>query len=487
MSKKDDKKTKKKGVRLMNMDRKEFRESPEGQKYNHISWAVVRVFAICLFMVFLLFRADAIMGGLSWIISSMRSVLLGLGFGYILSPLDNNIRRNSYKFFLKHNKDGKLTEAKAKKRARVVGVSLASLIGIGTIIALLLLIIPAFLDSITNLSDVVSSNLSKLTDWLDTHRSGNTVAELIGKAADALQDWIETGLSDSIAQLTGTIVSAGMEIMAYLLDFLIAFFVTIYTLLEKENFARQTKKLLYATFKKPETVNRILDIARHSNEIFGDFMSGKLLDSLIIGIICFLLMSILRIPYSVLVSVVIAVTNIIPFLGPFIGGVPAAAIILLASPQKGIVFIIMFIILQQVDGNIIGPWILGDRTGVSAFWIICSLLLFKALFGLLGTGMSVVGMIVGVPLFCVIEYLISSRVQTKLEAKGMESRELDYKEIASYDTEKNCYIPLPPPAEKESLHERVVEYFETCKASLSKLFGKKKDKKGKKEKKDKEQ
>lgn len=460
------KKRRTKGVLQLNPDRKEFRNSPEGQKYRRIGITVISVAAVCLLMVFILFRAEDIADGLNWLIESLRPVLLGLGFGYILSPLDNSIRRGCCRFFLKHDKKGTLTEKKARSRARVCGIVIASLLGIGTVFALLLLIIPSFIESVSNITKVVSDNLTRVIEWInDVNKGEGVFMELLQKALSALQDWINNGLSGAITSLTSSLVSTGMEIMSYLLDFLISFFVMIYTLLEKETFARRVKKLLYAFFR-PQKVNRILDVARHSNKIFGDFMSGKLLDSLIIGILCFILMTILGIPYAVLVSVVIGVTNIIPFLGPFIGGVPCGAIVLLSSPQKGIVFIIMFIVLQQVDGNIIGPWILGDRTGVSAFWIITSLLFFKALFGLLGTGMSIFGMIIGVPLFCVIEYLVQRSVNRRLEEKKMPP-DVDYKSVESYDEETQSFVMLSPPAEKASLGQRIADFV----ARKKKAFG----------------
>lgn len=461
----------------MNLDKKEFRESPEGKKYHHIGSEVIRVFAICLLMVFVLFRAEVIMNGVSWLLASLRSVLLGLGIGYILNPLDNHIRRVAFGFFKKHNKKGKLTDEKAKKRARAVGVSLASLFGIGIIVALILLIIPAFIDSVSNFSGMFSSNLDRLMEWLEANKESESIlVMIIHKAVDWVQNWIEVGLSDAIAKLSSALVSVGSSVLSYVMDFLIAFFVAIYALLEKETFAKRAKKSLFA-FCKPEKANTVLDIVRHSNEIFGDFMTGKILDSMLIGVICFFLMTILGIPYAVLVSVVIAVTNIIPFLGPFLGGIPCGAIILLASPQKGIVFIIMFIILQQVDGNIIGPWILGDRTGASAFWIIFSLMFFKTVFGIFGTGMSIVGMIVGVPLFCVIEYFFTRRVGNKLEAKGMNDESVDFRKVAAYDTEAKAFTMLPPADGKESLLERIKEYVERQKAAFRKLTGKRKQKK----------
>ncbi len=427
------------GLDEHNEQDRRFPSGEEGRKYRHIAYTVIFVFAVCLLMVYLLFQASHVGGAISWLIGSLRAIFLGLLFGYLLNPLDNRIRRA---FLHAFQKKGKLSPEKATSRSRGLGVALSSLFGIGIVFLLLMLIIPSFIESVSNLSSIISQNLDKVTAWVASHaNSDDLLSVVVNKCVDAVQKWISEDLNTYAATATATILSAGMQMVFYVMDFFIAFIVAIYTLLEKETFARRSKKLLYACLK-PARANRVLDICRHGNRIFGSFLSGKLLDSLIIGVLCFLLMTILRIPYAVLVSVVIGCTNIIPFLGPFIGGIPCSAIILLASPQKGIVFIIMFLILQQVDGNVIGPMILGDKVGVSAFWIICSLLSFKALFGLLGTGMSIFGMIIGVPLFCVIDYVVSQNVRERLKRKHMDAGELDFKDVESYDVETERFVPI---------------------------------------------
>lgn len=429
-----------------------YRNTPEGKRYHYIAQLCIGVCTAVLVLAYLLFRTENVGGAISWVIGSMRAIFLGLAFGYLLNPLDNSIRRHAVRIF---TAKGKCTPEKAQKRARVLGVVLASLFGIGVVAALLMLIIPSFIDSVSNLSSIISGNLEKVTAWVESLAgSEDNFSILVNRCVEAAQKWINEDLTKYAADATGMLVSAGMQIVSYVMDFFIAFIVAIYTLLEKEAFARRSKKLLYA-YVRPERANRVLDVCRHGNKIFGGFLSGKLLDSLIIGLICFLAMTVLGIPYAVLVSVVIGCTNIIPFLGPFIGGIPCAVIILLASPQKGLVFIIMFLILQQLDGNVIGPMILGDRTGVSAFWIICSLLLFKALFGLLGTGMSIFGMIIGVPLFCVIDYVFSENVRRRLEKKNMDPGEVDFGDVEKYDTLEARFVPLPPEEEAVSFKSRI--------------------------------
>ncbi len=430
-----------------------YRDTPEGKRYRYIAKLCVGVSAAVLVLVFLLFRTESFGGIISWFIGSMRAILLGMAFGYLLNPLDNSIRRTVSRRLTAR---GKCPPAKIPKRARVFGVLFASLFGIGVVFALLMLIVPSFIESIANLTDIIPGSLQQVTDWVESHAgSEDTFSLVVNRCVEAAQKWFSEDLSDFAASATALILSTGMQVVSYVMDFFIAFIVAIYTLLEKETFARRSKKLLFACLR-PEHANRVLDVCRHGNRIFGGFLSGKLLDSLIIGLICFLAMTILRIPYAVLVSVVIGCTNIIPFLGPFIGGIPSAAIIfLLASPQKGLVFIIMFLILQQLDGNVIGPMILGDRTGASAFWIICSLLLFKALFGLLGTGVSIFGMIIGVPLFCVIDYVISDNVGRRLKKKGIRTEGVDFLTVERYDAETGQFIPLPPQEEELPLRVRL--------------------------------
>jgi predicted PurR-regulated permease PerM len=207
----------------------------------------------------------------------------------------------------------------------------------------------------------------------------------------------------------------------FLLNIVIGLIVSIYLMASKEKFSGQAKKIIYALFK-PVRANVIVETARKSNEIFGGFISGKLLDSAIIGVIAYVVLAILRMPDPVMIAVIIGVTNIIPFFGPFIGAVPSFIIVVLQNPIQGLYFLIFIVVLQQVDGNIIGPKILGNSTGLSPFWVVFAILLFGGLWGF-------PGMVLGVPTMAVIYYIIKKIVEYGLRKRGLRE-------------ETNCYITL---------------------------------------------
>ena len=197
----------------------------------------------------------------------------------------------------------------------------------------------------------------------------------------------------------------------------------------QEKFAGQAKKIIYAIFK-PVRANVVVETVRKSNEIFGGFISGKILDSAIIGVIAYIVLAIMKMPDTMLVAVIIGVTNIIPFFGPFIGAIPSFIIIVLQNPVQGLYFLIFVIILQQVDGNIIGPKILGDSTGLSSFWVVFAILVFGGLWGF-------PGMLLGVPIMAVIYYIVSNVVTYSLKKRGIPETEIDYVNLARIDKHTN--------------------------------------------------
>lgn len=210
--------------------------------------------------------------------------------------------------------------------------------------------------------------------------------------------------------------SAGMT--QSVLNLFIATIISIYMLSSKERFFAQIKKVLYAVLpEKP--VNYLIELSDHSNRTFKGFLGGKLLDSLIIAIICFVGMNIFNMPYTLLVSFIIGITNIVPVFGPFIGAIPSVVIIFIASPIKALWFILFVFLLQQFDGNILGPKILGNSTGLSAFWVMFAILLGNGLFGF-------IGMIIGVPAFAVIYSIVRGAIEINLEKKGMATRTEEY-------------------------------------------------------------
>lgn len=231
------------------------------------------------------------------------------------------------------------------------------------------------------------------------------------QSADATMEWLQTEL---FPRLTGvfTSVYAGLWALVMLLkDLLIAVIVSVYVLVRKDKFAAQTKKITYSIFST-RIADFLVEETRSAYRILSGFINGKLLDSLIIGIIALVCCNLLKFPYPMLLAVIIGVTNVIPFFGPFIGAIPCALLILLVSPLQCVYFCIFVLILQQFDGNILGPKILGDSTGLDSFWVLFSILLFGGLFGF-------AGMVLGVPVFAMFYSVISRLVRFGLRKKSL--------------------------------------------------------------------
>ncbi|MBO4366036.1 MAG: AI-2E family transporter [Clostridia bacterium] len=407
-----------------------FMKTEEGKKYRRIAILVISIFAVCLLMVLILFRFESIHSTVTWIVNSMRSILLGLGFAYILSPFDNSLRRGLTKLFLKRRK---ASASKTQKAARGISVTVTFLIGVGIIVAIIVLIVPSFVESVQKLD--IRDALERVQAWVNARADSDDVISVIAsKVISSVNQFFTTDLANYLTSISNFIISAGYQVVMYVLDFLISLIVALYALLEKETFARHSKKMLYACFK-PERANGILDVFRHGNRVFGNYLSFKIVDCMIVGVLLFVLMKIFGIPYATPIAVFCGVVNFVPYIGPFIGGIPSGLIILLVAPNKVILFIIIFVSLMVLDANILTPWMLGDRTGVSPFWIIFSLLFFRSVFGLFGDGMGVIGMIVGVPLFVVIDYFVSRAVNRRLEKKHLDDCPFDYKDVNSIDTE----------------------------------------------------
>ena len=231
------------------------------------------------------------------------------------------------------------------------------------------------------------------------------------ESVNSTLDWLK---AEILPQLTGVVssVSSGVIALALLLkDILIAIIVSVYLLARKDVFAAQSKKIVYSVFRT-DVADLLVEETRSAYRILSGFINGKLVDSLIIGIIALVCCNLFRFPYPMLLAVIIGVTNIIPFFGPFIGAIPCALLILLVSPLKCLYFVIFIFVLQQFDGNILGPKILGDSTGLASFWVLFSILLFGGLFGF-------VGMVLGVPVFAMFYSVVSRLVRRGLKKRGL--------------------------------------------------------------------
>ena len=250
-----------------------------------------------------------------------------------------------------------------------------------------------------------------------------------GVLYEKLLAWLQNDLLPNSNKLLTILTDGVVNAASVLMNVFIGLIVSIYLMGSKENFCAQLKKLMYA-FLPTKRVKRALGVLGETHTIFAKFISGKIIDSLVVGILTFIIMNIAGIPYTVLISVLIGVTNIIPFFGQYIGIVPSAVLVFIASPSKGILFLVLIIILMQFDGNVLGPKILGDSIGLGSFWILFSILFFGSLFGLLG-------MICAVPVFAVIYRITKRWCALRLAKKDMP-------------TETSCYrVPYNVAEERE--------------------------------------
>lgn len=338
---------------------------------------------------------------------------VGGAIAYILNPVLNWIENSLFPMIF-----GKRVSRRARRNLSV----LLSYLFLFFIICLFaLIVLPQIYISIRNLLDQSSnyvSEVQKFFNMLTTNYGDNPVVlRILQQIYDSAQTIIQQSYK-LISNVVPMIANVAIGVTNSVFDAIMGLIISIYMLLSKETFAAQLKKLLSALFSR-NSVDNLLTIAHDSNEIFCGFITGKLVDSFIIGVICFVGTTMMNTPYAMLVSVIVGVTNIIPYFGPFIGAIPSIFLILLADPAKALSFSIFILILQQVDGNIIGPKILGDSTGLSAFWVVFSVTFFGGLFGF-------VGMLIGVPTFAVIYSLICRVAEYSLRKKGMATSTASY-------------------------------------------------------------
>lgn len=338
-------------------------------------------------------------------------VLYGIAFAYLMNPVMKLVERLLTNWLSKSN----LPERTVKKLSRGLGITAAAIVLVAVVYAVIASIVPEVISSV---DDLVNNKLNdyylKLTSWVENFVAQNdTLKQWYAANKDkidifgAIKTWFETvNVPKFFTDAIGTVFGFAKS----LLNILIGFVVAIYMLISKERFQAQAKKITVAMFK-PQRADRMMELARRTNAIFGGFIVGKIIDSLIIGVLCYIGMLILRSPYAMLISVFVGITNIIPFFGPLIGIACGTFLILLASPIKALTFLIFGVVLQQVDGNIIGPRILGDRLGVSDFWILVSITVFGGLFGF-------IGMLLGVPVFALIYSLVGDAVNNSLQKKA---------------------------------------------------------------------
>ena len=422
---------------FFNMISTEWQKSTRSRKKTSIQDYIWRgliyfmVIVASMVFAFVVMRFSVIMDFFSRVFVILKPIIWGLIIAYLLNPIMKKFEKLGYKLNRKTTAD-----KKTKGRIRMFSIFASVIVAILLLTVLLYAIIPDLIVSVSGLVRDLPNRVQTFTIWLNSisidERIDQVLQESIVSTEKYLENWIKVDLLQKADSYVVTLTDSVFGVIGVIKNVFIGLIVSIYLLANKERFIGQIKKVLYSVFSE-KTTNGVLEIARDSDRIFIGFLSGKIIDSCIIGLLCFIILSILHIPYTLVVSVMVGVTNIIPFFGPYIGGIPSALLILLTDTKSGIIFILVIVILQQLDGNLIGPKILGNSTGLSAFWVIFAILLGSGLFGF-------PGMIFGVPTFAVIYHILTKSVNERLKRKNLPVETEQYVSVHSIEKKQLLYV-----------------------------------------------
>ncbi|MBS6397491.1 MAG: AI-2E family transporter [Clostridiales bacterium] len=393
--------------------------------YFYKGFAAFLTVATCILFFFVIFRFGEVRKYAGIVMGILRPFAFGAVIAYLLSPLCN-----WFEFHMAESaKLQKMPEEKAEKFRKLFGglsILLSLLLFCLVIYTLLSMVVPQVISSILILIDAMPGYIQKTSLWIEELVADNPfllnyVEQYSEDIMVGVQDFAKTNLLPNINNIISGVSTSLWTMVTVAKDLIIGLIVAVYVMNSRKVFSRQAKKVVYAVFpasknpnpEKEPAADWIIRETHIINDYLGGFIKGKLLDSLIIGLICMAFTAITDMPYAVLVSVVIGVTNIIPFFGPFIGAIPTALLILMVSPLQCVYFILFILVLQQFDGNILGPKILGDTTHLNSFWVLFAILLFGGLMG-------VVGMVIGVPIFAFFYQLFREWVNKRLKKQNME-------------------------------------------------------------------
>lgn len=383
-------------------------KDPYKRRYFYLMMSIFGAISLSILVFFLLYRFQ----GVGDVFNKLKDILAPFIYGgvvaYLLRPMCNFYESVLVKWLPR----------KMEKAAKASAIGLSLLTGILAVYAVIIMIAPELYNSILSLWTTLPTKVNDFLDWAGaTFGENENVAELL-QAFDtsapviyqSLESWVSETITPYISSIVSGVSSSVTKVLRFLYDLLIGLIVACYLLASRKRFARQSV-LIVRSLMKPRWADMFLNEIAFVDRMFGGFIDGKILDSAIIGVLCYLGCTIFKFPNPLLISAIVGITNVIPFFGPFIGGIPATLLIMIEDPIKGLWFAVFVLALQQLDGNVIGPAILGDRTGLSSFWVLFAIILCGGLWG-------IVGMVICVPMFAVIYDTVKKLVRRGLYRKG---------------------------------------------------------------------
>lgn len=419
-------------------------EPQQGNGYGRKKWdirpylpiiaTVIVIVAVCLVIFFLIFRYQGLGHAIGAVARALQAVIFGIFIAYLINPIMKFFERRLIRAAVKHGKE--LTQKK-KRRIRIISVTCGLIIFLLIIAVLIIAIIPQVVTSLRDISTTLGEQLNAFTQWVESLSKtqspwGDNVNHMLEQMPEYVMKWLQNHVFAQGSSFIESITTGIVNMVRIIVNMVIGLIVAVYLLMTKERFVGQLKKAVYAIFK-PRAGNVCMDILRKINRVFGGFFIGDILDSIIVGVICFVGVTIMQMPYAMLLALIIGVTNLIPIFGPFIGAIPCALLLLLDNPIQAVYFVIFICLLQLFDGNILKPKVLGDTIGLSPFWILFSILLFGGLFGIWG-------FIFGVPMFAVIYYVVKRIIEALLKKKDLPTETGSYVNVTKMNIEDESLI-----------------------------------------------
>lgn len=419
----------------------------------NINWnrkyLTIAVYATCAVIVsaiavMIIFNFDSVMAKLSAVGAIASPIVIGIFCAYLLNPLMTNFENGLFR---------KLSTSENKKtrgKARALSLTLTMLVVVLVLALVVIMVIPQLVENLVSIFSNMDGYIATIKNWLnDIFEDHPEMIEFFGNPLDDFSDFIGRiwkQYSTELMGIAGNVAAMVWAVLDTMKNLIIGLTISIYLLARKEMFIGQTKKLIFS-FLKVEKAQRFLGICREASKKFLGSIIGKIIEAFVVALLCFIGTTVMGLPYALLISAIMFVFNLIPYIGPFIGAIPCSILLLLSDdPIQALWFVIFVLVLQTVDGNILAPWILGDSTGLPAVWILISILVGGGLFGMLG-------MFLGVPVCAVVYMLFKDFIENRLKKRKLPRSTSEYAKDVSYITpefavEEPDTLPEPVPEKK---------------------------------------